>query len=232
MPEVEVTRHLIFTGNPGTGKTTVARLIGELYKSYGLLERGHLVEVSRSDLVAQYVGHTAVKTTEKFVEALGGVLFIDEAYALSRQRNAEWDFGIEAIDTLVKLMEDHRAELIVIVAGYSEEMQTFVSSNPGFRGRFRRELHFPDYSDEQLVEIFLGICRKNGYDVSPDGARALAARLATTARSRHFANARAIRSVFEEAAMRQAIRLSGVDQPSLDDLRRLVVDDLREVHQE
>lgn len=157
-PVSRVSRHLVFTGNPGTGKMMVARLLGQLYAAMGVLATGQLVEVSRSDLVGGYVGHTAIKTTEAVRRALGGILFIDEAYTLARSAGAGPDFGWEAVDTLVKLMEDHREELVVIAAGYGAEMAQFISSNPGLSSRFPKKIHFPDYSTGELLAIFQDMC--------------------------------------------------------------------------
>ena len=161
LPVVEGSRHLVFTGNPGTGKTTVARLLARIYRTLGVVERGHLVETDRSGLVAGYVGQTAIQVKQVVTSALGGILLIDEAYALARGR--EGDFGFEAVDTLVKLMEDHRDDLVVIAAGYSEEMEIFVNSNPGLRSRFPKTIRFPDYTDDELMEILERLCEGHRY---------------------------------------------------------------------
>jgi len=207
LPVSRVSRHLVFTGNPGTGKTTVARLLGQLYAAIGVLGTGQLVEVTRSDLVAGYVGQTAIKTTEAVQRALGGILFIDEAYALTRATGSGQDFGQEAVDTLVKLMEDHRDELVVIAAGYGQEMAQFISSNPGLPSRFPRMIHFPDYSTGELVSIFTGMCERDRYQVSADALDGLRQYLARLPRTREFGNGRLVRNLFEAALARQASRV-------------------------
>jgi SpoVK/Ycf46/Vps4 family AAA+-type ATPase len=216
-----VSRHLVFTGNPGTGKTTVARLVAGIYRALGILEKGQLVETDRSGLVAGYVGQTALKTTDVVTSAIGGVLFIDEAYALATD-----DFGNEAIDTLVKAMEDHREELVLIVAGYTDKMTEFISSNPGLESRFRKTIFFADYSDDELIAIFQQIC--HDADFEPTGACTdrLKLLLKAVARDRNFGNARYIRNQFEAAVVRQAWRLRDNKTPTVDQLRELVPDDL------
>ena len=208
LPVSQVSRHLVFTGNPGTGKTMVARLLGQLYAAIGVLGTGQLVEVTRSDLVAGYVGHTAIKTTEAVKRALGGILFIDEAYALTRSAGSgQVDFGQEAVDTLVKLMEDHRDELVLIVAGYGEEMAQFISANPGLPSRFPRTIHFPDYSTDELLSIFKGMCERDRYEVSADALDGLRRYLERLPRTREFGNGRLVRNLFEAALSRQASRV-------------------------
>ena len=174
LPVVEHSRHLVFTGNPGTGKTTVARLLAQIYRTLGVVEKGHLVETDRSGLVAGYVGQTALKVKEVFTSALGGVLLVDEAHALARGN--ERDFGHEAIDMMVKLMEDHRDEVVLIVAGYPDEMAVFLDANPGLRSRFPKTIYFDDYTDDELQRIFDGMCARNHYTPTAD-ARARGARV-------------------------------------------------------
>ena len=207
LPVSQVSRHLVFTGNPGTGKTTVARLLGQLYAAIGVLGTGQLVEVTRSDLVAGYVGQTAIKTTEAVRRALGGILFIDEAYALTRSAGSGQDYGQEAVDTLVKLMEDHRDELVVIAAGYGQEMAQFISSNPGLPSRFPRTIRFPDYSTDELLSIFEGMCERDRYQLSPDALDGLRQHLARLPRTPEFGNGRLVRNLFEAALARQASRI-------------------------
>jgi Holliday junction resolvasome RuvABC ATP-dependent DNA helicase subunit len=223
LPVTQISRHLIFTGNPGTGKTTVARLLGQLYAAIGILRTGQLVEVSRGDLVAGYIGQTAIKTTKAVENALGGILFIDEAYALTRTGASGQDFGQEAVDTLVKLMEDHRDDLVVIVAGYNDEMVQFINSNPGLPSRFPRTIHFPDYSSDELSLIFKGMCDHDQYKLSAETLDALRRYLASLPRSRDFGNGRLVRNVFEASLARQATRIIVSADP---DLSCLTTEDL------
>ena len=181
LPVAESSRHLVFTGNPGTGKTTVARLLADLYWELEVVAQGQLIETDRAGLVAGYVGQTAIKVTTVFTSALGGVLLIDEAYALA-QGGAD-DFGHEAISTLVKLVEDHRDDVVVIAAGYPEEMEEFIDSNPGLRSRFPKTIHFPDYTDDELVQIFESLCAQNKYQCDDAGRAKLKAFFAAQART-------------------------------------------------
>ena len=212
LPVSAGSRHLVFTGNPGTGKTTVARLLAEIYRTLGVVDRGHLVETDRGGLVAGYVGQTATKVKEVFASALGGVLLIDEAYALAR--GGERDFGTEAIDTLVKLVEDHRDEIVVILAGYPAEMAVLVDSNPGIESRFPRTIHFPDYSDDELVAIFVGLCAKERYEPDADALGAVRARFADEPRGPGFGNGRMARNLFEASIAAQASRVVGIIDPT------------------
>jgi len=205
LPTTSGSRHLVFTGNPGTGKTTVARLVAQIYRTLGVVERGHLVETDRSGLVAGFVGQTATRVRAVVESALEGVLLIDEAYALVR--GSEGDFGREAIDTLVKLVEDHRDDLVVILAGYPDEMTLLVAANPGLASRFPTTIHFPDYSTDELVDIFASMCRAASYQPTAAALDLARRSFADHPRGQGFGNARAARNLFEASLARQASRI-------------------------
>ena len=224
LPTIDTSHHLVFTGNPGTGKTTVARLLSQILRTLGIVSKGHLVETDRSHLVAGYVGQTATRTRAVLESALGGTLLIDEAYALAR--GSEQDFGREAIDTLVKFMEDHRDDLAVIAAGYPDEMATLIDANPGLESRFTRTIHFPDYTTEELVAIFESMSAKSSYHLDEAGALQLAALIHGEPRTRGFGNARFVRNVFEAAISRQAERLASVEEPTDEQLITLTAADI------
>ena len=221
-----MTYHMVFTGNPGTGKTTVARLMAQIYCALGILSEGHLVEVDRSDLVAGYVGQTAVKTREVAKKAYGGVLFIDEAYTLAN--GGANDFGQEAIDTLLKEMEDNRDNLVVIVAGYENLMEKFIESNPGLRSRFKNYIQFHDYTGEELYKIFIGLCNKNQYTVQSEARLALAEYFEGLYKNRNknFGNGRDVRNTFESIITRQSKRVARLSNPTDDEMTTITTADL------
>ncbi len=222
----DMSYHLVFTGNPGTGKTTVARLMAQIYCALGILSEGHLVEVDRSDLVAGYVGQTAIKTREVLKKAYGGALFIDEAYSLAKGGGT--DFGQEAVDTILKEMEDKRDNLVVIVAGYDDLMQNFIDSNPGLRSRFKNYIQFTDYTGKELYNIFLGMCNKSQYSVTSEAREALLAYFNDlyAKRDKNFGNGRDVRNVFENVITRQSKRVAKLINPSDDEITKIDLLDL------
>ena len=226
----KVSYHLVFYGSPGTGKTTVARIVGRIYKDLGVLKRGHTVETDRSGLVAKYMGQTAMKTDDVVQQALDGVLFIDEAYSLVPEGGNGEDYGQEVVSTLLKRMEDYRDRLVVIIAGYKGEMKRFIDSNPGLQSRFNRYIDFPDYTAAELTDIFKMYMKKNQYTLSPDAETYLREQLdsAVEHKSRNFGNARYARNVFEKAIQQQANRLEKRTNLSKEELTELTIADLQE----
>ena len=224
LPTTDMSLHLVFTGNPGTGKTMMARMMARIYRSLDILSRGQLVEVDRSGLVAGYVGQTAIKTQKVIEKAMGGVLFIDEAYALNGK--SENDFGQEAIDTILKAMEDHRDDLVVIVAGYTELMDRFIHSNPGLESRFNKFLMFEDYTPEQMVAIFKMQCKKGCYVLAEGTEELVRDFIAEESADDSFGNARGVRNLFEHILVAQNNRLAKMEQVTRDDLMQILPDDV------
>lgn len=226
LKKASVSYHCVFSGSPGTGKTTVARIVASIYKEIGLLKKGHLVEVQRADLVAEYLGQTAPKVNAKIDEALDGILFIDEAYTLAQGKDDS--FGQEAIDTLLKRMEDDRDRLVVIVAGYSDEIKTFINSNPGLQSRFNRYINFEDYSHIELMEIFLRNLKKGEYHITEGAHRKAFQTIYREVQKKeaHFGNARYVRNLFEKVIQRQANRLSKIANPTRSQLMEITDEDI------
>ena len=225
LPTADLSLHMVFSGNPGTGKTMMARLMSRIYHSLGILSKGQLVEVDRSGLVAGYVGQTAIKTRKVIDKAMGGVLFIDEAYALNGK--SENDFGQEAIDTILKAMEDHRDDLVVIVAGYTELMEDFVHSNPGLESRFNRFLFFPDYSVDEMMGIFDMRCRGSCYELAEDARPLVRDYIAEeSADQESFGNGRGVRNIFENIIVAQNNRLAKLETVTREDLMKITADDI------
>ncbi|MGB9678599.1 MAG: stage V sporulation protein K [Thermoanaerobacteraceae bacterium] len=218
--------HMIFKGNPGTGKTTVARILGKLLKSIGVLEKGHLVEVERADLVGEYIGHTAHRVRENIKKSLGGILFVDEAYSLAR--GGEKDFGKEAIDTLVKEMEDNKNKFILILAGYKYEMEYFLNTNPGLRSRFPIHIDFPDYTVDELMQIADTMIKNRQYKLTETARKKLMKVLVYDENSRQIGNARLIRNIIEKAIRKHAVRTLNKKTITRDDLMTIDSIDIRE----
>lgn len=228
LKNAKVSYHLVFYGSPGTGKTTVARIVGRIYKDLGVLKKGHTVETDRAGLCGQYVGQTGPKTDSVIMKALDGVLFIDEAYALTPEGGNGNDYGQEAVSTILKRMEDYRDRLVVIVAGYKDEMHRFIDSNPGLRSRFNRYIDFPDYSAQELKDIFKMYLKKNQYALAPDAEEYLSEKLdyAVAHKDRNFGNARFVRNMFEKSIQEQANRLSNVNNATKAQLTTLTKEDI------
>lgn len=229
MKQPDINLHLVFSGNPGTGKTTVARLLAKIYKQLGVVSEGQLIEVDRSNLVAGYVGQTATKTMEVIDSAMGGILFIDEAYTLIKEGD-EKDFGQEAVDTLLKRMEDDRDNFIVIVAGYTEKMEKFVNSNPGLKSRFNKYIFFKDYTGKELYKIFESMCSKQEYEPDEEAAEYIKEYLTRRAEAHeeNFANAREVRNYIERCISRQATRIVNMDKPDDKAVRTFTIEDVQE----
>ena len=224
LPTTDMSLHMVFTGNPGTGKTMMARMMARIYRSLGILSKGQLVEVDRSGLVAGYVGQTAIKTQKAIEKAMGGVLFIDEAYALNGK--SENDFGQEAIDTVLKAMEDHRDDLVVIVAGYTDLMGKFIHSNPGLESRFNRFLLFEDYTADEMVQIFDMQCKKGCYRLTEDARPLVRDYIAEESADDSFGNARGVRNLFEHILVAQNNRLAAMENVTREDLTVITADDV------
>ena len=227
LPELQTSNHMVFTGHPGTGKTTVARIMAKIYKSLGVVSKGQLVETDRAGLVAGYMGQTALKTAQVIKKAKGGVLFIDEAYSLSSEDGSN-DYGKEAIDTLVKGMEDYRDDLVVIVAGYVDEMKKFINMNPGLRSRFNKYINFANYSAEEMLDIFRRQCEKTQFILSGEAAEAALDYFRTNQDDPTFGNARGVRNFFDRVVMAQATRILKLKDPSETEFRTIKKDDIQQ----
>jgi SpoVK/Ycf46/Vps4 family AAA+-type ATPase len=228
LPKQKINLHLVFTGNPGTGKTMIAREIAKIYKAYGLLSKGHLIETDRSGLVSEYIGNTAPKTKEIINEAIGGVLFIDEAYALLDGDGGGISFGKEAIDTLLKEMEDKRDSFVVVVAGYGKEMEAFINSNPGLQSRFSKTIAFPDYTAEELLQLFELFAKKSAYILSDEARDRLATWFITEAPigKKGFGNGRFVRNLFEKTIVVQSQRVALSNLENKTELQTISLDDV------
>lgn len=224
------TMHLAFTGNPGTGKTTVARIVGRIYKRIGLLSKGHFIEVSRTDLIAGYQGQTALKVKKVIDEARGGVLFIDEAYSITENDHSD-SYGRECLTELTKALEDYRDDLVVIVAGYTEPMNHFFASNPGLKSRFNTFIEFPDYSAEELSRMFLKLCKENDYYLSDNVENRVLNILHEQVKNKkdNFANGRLVRNIYDDVTMNHARRVVKIDAPSREDLSVITCDDFEDI---
>lgn len=225
LPELQITNHMVFTGHPGTGKTTVARIMAKIFKSLGIVSKGQLVETDRSGLVAGYMGQTALKTAQVIKKAKGGVLFIDEAYSLSSEDGSN-DYGKEAIDTLVKGMEDYRDDLVVIVAGYIDEMRTFIGMNPGLRSRFNKYINFANYTADEMLNIFRRQCEKTQFILSAEAEKGALSYFAQNQDDPAFGNARGVRNFFDRVVMNQATRILTITNPSEIEFRTIKEEDI------